>query len=211
MIKLLILTLLLFISLNARENPFFPSKGEKDLPNATNIDLSVPPLKRAAISLPSSARVVRKVTIEYKNLDGSIQNKSIELNNAVDWHIPVFISQRMNNIKEINDTVNIKQDVKYKHLFSSKYIKFFKNKKNLKIETNDKIIRSFLLAKPYRLVLDFKRDVNLKSQSKSYSSNVFKKISLGTHSGYYRAVVNLDGQYKFEKFKRKYGYEIKLY
>jgi hypothetical protein len=209
--KSLIIFLLLFVSLEARENPFFPSAGEKDLPNTTNIDLSVEPLKRAAITLPSSARTIQKVTVEYKNLDGSLQNKSIELNNAVDWHIPIFVSQSMGAIEEKKETVKTQKQDAFSHLYSSKYIKFLKRSKNLKIQTKDSMIRSFLLAKPYRLVLDFKRDVNLKSQSKEFSTPVFKKISIGTHSGYYRAVILLDGQYKFKKEKQQNGYEIKLY
>lgn len=212
MIKLLTITILLITSIEARENPFFPSTGEKDLLNTSNKDLSVSSLKRAAISLPSSARVVQKVTIEYKNLDGSIQNKSIELNNAIDWHIPIFISQSMNNIKEIEPKVKTPEKIKkYEHLFVSKYITFYKKDNELKIVTKDKMIRSFLLTDPYRIVLDFARDVNLKSQAKSFSSKLFKKISLGTHDKYYRAVILLDGQYKFEKNKIQDGYVIKLY
>ncbi|WP_373071667.1 AMIN domain-containing protein [Sulfurimonas sp.] len=211
MIKLFTIILLLLISVEARENPFFPASGEKDLPNTSNKDLSVASLKRAAISLPSSARIVQKLTVEYKNLDGSIQTKSILLNNSIDWHIPIFISQSMNDIKEVK--TQSKKPVKtkkYIHLFSSKNIKFYKDEKELKIDTKDELIRSFLLTKPYRLVLDFKKDVNLKSEEKNFSTQVFKKISLGTHKGYYRAVVTLDGQYKYKKSKQNYGYKIKL-
>lgn len=211
MIKLITITLLLITSIQARENPFFPSSGEKDLPNTTNKDLSVSSLKRAAISLPSSARTIQKFTIEYKNLDGSIQSKSITLNNSIDWHIPIFVSQSMNDIKEVKvKATTPKKNKKFVHLFSSKNVKIYKNEKELKIDTKDKMIRSFLLTKPYRLVLDFKKDVNLKSEEKSFNTQVFKKISIGTHKGYYRAVVTLDGQYKYKKSKQNYGYKIKL-
>jgi len=87
-IKLFLVTLFLFVSLQARENPFFPSEGEKDIPYTSNENTTIPQLKRATISLPTRARVIKKVTIEYKNLDGSIENKSIELENSVDWHLP---------------------------------------------------------------------------------------------------------------------------
>ena len=208
MIKLLTLALLLSTLVSARENPFFPPAGQKDLLSTTNKDLSAQPLKRAAISLPSSARTIQKVTVEFKNLDGSLQTRSIKLDNSVDWHLPIFISQSIGKIqeKEVEE-----KNIVYEKLFSSKYISFSKDNKKLKINTKDKMIRSFLLAKPYRLVLDFKRDVSLKSQSRSFESKVFKKISLGTHRGYYRAVVLLDGQYRFKKFKENYGYRIKLY
>jgi hypothetical protein len=212
MIKFLIITTLLFTNVYSRENPFFPAEGEQALPNTTNKDLSLNPLKRAAISLPSSARIIQKVTIEYKNLDGSIEKSSIDLDNEVDWHLPVFVSQSMGTIKTtpIKQTSK-KQSIKRTHLFSSKYIKFYKKGSELIIDTNDKMIRDFSLTKPYRMVLDFKRDVNLKSKTKSLSGKIFKKISVGTHDGYYRVVVLLDGQYKYEKNKTSNGYSVRLY
>ncbi len=210
MIRLILITAFLFLNLDARENPFFPSSGEKDLPNTTNKDLSVSPLKRAALSLPSSARRVQKVTIEYKNLDGSIEKKDIELNNAIDWHLPIFISQSMGDLTQ--KTVSKKTtSTKYKHLYTSKNVKFYQKDKELKIVSNDKILRDFLVTNPYKLVIDFKKDVNLKSETKNLNTPVFKKIVLGTHDGYYRAVITLDGQYKYSKVKKPYGYVIQLY
>ena len=211
MIKYIILTAFLLINLHSRENPFFPSKGEQDMPTTTNRNLSAPSLKRAAISLPSSARNIQKVTITYQNLDGSVASKSIELDNSIDWHIPIFVSQSMGEIKDSSPLKNNKvkkQD--YLHLFSSKNIKFFKKEKELKVVTKDKMIRSFSLTNPYKIVLDFKKDVNLKSESKKLNSSLFKKIDIGTHNGYYRVVVTLDGQYKFSKLKKPYGYSISL-
>ena len=61
--RVLLSTLVLMISLEARENPFFPSQGEKDLPYTSNLSEKLPQLKRASISLPSEARVIKKVTI----------------------------------------------------------------------------------------------------------------------------------------------------
>jgi hypothetical protein len=212
MIKFFIITILLLTNIHSRENPFFPAEGEQALPNTTNKDLSLNPLKRAAISLPSSARTIQKVTIEYKNLDGSIEQRAIKLDNSVDWHLPVFVSQSMGSIKTTPaKQISKKQSTKRIHLFSSKHIKFYKKGAELQIDTNDKMIRDFLLTQPYRMVLDFKRDVNLKSQTKSLSGKVFKKISVGTHDGYYRVVVHLDGQYKYEKNKTSNGYSARLY
>ena len=149
MIKFFIITILLLTNIYSRENPFFPAEGEKALPKTTNKDLSLNPLKRAAISLPSRARVIQKVTLEYKNLDGSVEQKSIELDNSVDWHLPVFISQSMGEIKNTpTKQIAKKQNNKFEHIFSSKHVKFYKNYKELKIDTKDKMVRDFLLTKP---------------------------------------------------------------
>jgi len=93
MIKLLSLTFLLCFLLDARENPFFPADGENDMPLSSNILQKQEPLKRATLTFPSTARTIEELTVTFKNLDGSIEKKSITLNNSIDWHLPLFISQ----------------------------------------------------------------------------------------------------------------------
>ncbi|MCF6330777.1 MAG: AMIN domain-containing protein [Sulfurimonas sp.] len=209
MIKIFVISLILVFSLQARQNPFFPSVGEQDLTQTSNKDTSVPLLKRAAIKLPSRARVLKKVSVTYKSLDGSIETKSIDLNKAVDWHLPIFISQSMGEVstKEIPKK---QKKISYKQIFKSKHLSFYKNSKELKIITNDKVIRNFLLASPHRIVIDFKRSTNLKSIIKNIDKSIFKKISLGTHKDYYRAVVELDGKYRYKMEKISNGYLFKL-
>ena len=210
MIKLFLVTLLFFTSIQARENPFFPSKGEKDIPFTSNEDRSVPALKRAAISLPPQARILQKVTIEYKSLDGSIENKSIELNNAVDWHLPIFISQSYT--QELTKKVSTKQKqiLSYKNIANIKYAKFFISKNSLKIITEDKILRNFLLVQPHRIVIDFKKDTNMKSYFKKIDKSMFTKIRVGNHDGYYRVVIELDGYYRYKLKTQNNGYLITL-
>jgi len=127
-IKILLITFFLIISIEARENPFFPSDGEKDIPYTTNQNKELQKLKRATISLPSYARVVKKITIEYESLDASIETKSIELNNAIDWHLPLFISQsykQQNSFTPNSSKKEKKQKELYKLTGKIKYSKFF--------------------------------------------------------------------------------------
>ncbi len=91
-----------------------------------------------------------------------------------------------------------------------KYATFFALNKTLKIVTNDKIIRNFLLVKPHRIVIDFKKDTSLKSYIKENKDGIFCKVRVGNHSGYYRAVVELDGQYKYNMKKVSDGYIFNL-
>ena len=207
------MSIILLALLDARENPFFADKGEKDIIVSSNKDNSKTPLKRATITLPSEARILKKVTIEYKNLDGSINKKSIILDNSVDWHLPIFISQNYNESKPYS---NIKQKKiknykpNYKKIAVIKYAKFYNDGKNLKIVTKDKMIRSFQLVNPARIVMDFKRDSSMKSYSKNINKPVYKAIRIGNHKGYYRVVVELDGLYKYNKSKISDGYLLKL-
>ncbi len=118
MIRTLFISVLLLATLNARENPFFPLVGEKDIPLTSNEDRNKEPLKRAAITLPAQARILQKVTVEFKNLDGSLESKSIELDNYVDWHLPIFISQSYGDTQtEPQTTVKDKKSAPKKRKF----------------------------------------------------------------------------------------------
>jgi hypothetical protein len=200
--------------LEARENPFFPSKGEKDIPYTSNQVKSAEPLKRSSLTLPSSARIIKKVTIEYENLDATIEKKSINLDNSVDWHLPIFISQNYTQSETKTESEEEKpkkkETAKYEEIASIKYVKFLSSQKSLKVMTKDQIIRNFLLVNPHRIVLDFKRDTNIKSYAKENKDGIFCKIRVGNHAGYYRAVIELDGQYRYKMQKISDGYIFNL-
>ncbi|MFA6192682.1 MAG: AMIN domain-containing protein [Sulfurimonas sp.] len=211
--KILLIAFIIIGVLDARENPFFPSDGEKDIPYTTNETAVVLPLKKATISLPPQARVLQGVTIQYKNLDGSEENKTIQLENSVDWHKPIFISQNYSsndNTKEENvkkdsmkkETAKIEEQAtkngdKYQKIASFEYASFYSSEKYFKIITNDKIIRSFLLVQPHRIVIDFKSSKDIKFYEQNITENVFTKIRVGNHDGYYRVVIELDGYYRY--------------
>jgi hypothetical protein len=204
----------LFVSLNARENPFFPAEGELDVPMTSNQTDKEPPLKRATITLPSTARTVESVSVEYKNLDGSIATKKIILKNSIDWHLPLFISQSYIDSEDSSRNKTKKKSLKkvtFRKIASLKFISFYENKKELKILTKDKMIRNFFLVKPHRIVCDFQREIDIRSfEKKSPKGSVFTKIRIGNHSGYYRVVIELDGYYKHKTKKIKNGYLFKL-
>lgn len=206
-VKYLFLIFVLIITLNARNNPFFPAEGEKDILQTSNKSTAIPALKRATIELPANARVLQKVTLEYKNLDGSVETKSIELQNSVDWHLPIFISQ---NYGVFSNKEEPKKAKKFTKIATSKYASFHTSGKTMKIVTKDKIIRNFLLVQPHRIVVDFKRDTSLKSLVKNVKNNIFTKVKIGNHEGYYRAVIELDGYYRYKMKKVQGGYTFTL-
>lgn len=219
MIKVLFLLFFIILSLQARENPFFPSKGEVDIPYTSNANTTLEPLKRATIAIPSYARVIKKVTIEYINLDGTTSQTSIKLNNSIDWYLPVFISQSMGPIeskkkyvstKKITKKLASKKD-KYTKIYNLDFITFYKKEKEFRIDTDDKMIRNFLLTSPHRIVMDFKRSLSMKSKIKNFKGRYYKKISFGVHKDYYRIVLELDGHYRYKKERSKKGYSLFLY
>jgi len=211
MIKLVLLLSFIPFLLLARENPFFPAKDNEDIPLTSNIIHKAPPLKRATITLPSTARVLTKVVVSYKNLDGSIATKEIDLQNSIDWHLPIFISQNYDSSVEKVVHLKKKRKLAFKKIASLSFVSFYEDGKLLKIATKDKLLRSFLLVKPHRIVCDFKRETTIGSYEKRVAKpSLFKKIRVGTHKGYYRVVIELDGYYQFKVTKRDGSYLFKL-
>jgi len=200
MIRVFLSLLLILISLNARENPFFPSSGEADITYTSNQEIKTEALKRATITLPSSARIIESVTVKYKNLDGSLEQKSVVLGNSVDWHLPLFISQNYGGSN------GEPKKIKYKKIVGLKFISLYESKNRLKIVTKDKMLRNFLLTKPHRIVCDFKRDISIRSYEKSIKNSIVKRVKLGNHKAYYRVVIELDGYYRYKLKKDVKGY-----
>ena len=203
MYRYLLPMLLLFGALDARDNPFFPAEGMKDLPVTSSSVQSFDPLKRAAVTLPDSARVLKKVTVEYQNLDGSLGTRSIDLDHSVDWHLPLFVSQSYSATKDDNAPLpetapaTAKPTV-YTLLADFGVVRFYQSGKTLKVTTSDPLLRHFMLVEPHRIVLDFKRDADFRSKVKTIKDgNPFKEIRIGNHNGYYRTVIELDGQYRY--------------
>ena len=212
MMRLFFIFFLFSISLFARENPFFPVESSDETPMTSNKIENIPPLQRATISLPSSARVVESIRVTYKNLDGSIASKEIELGNAIDWHLPLFISQNYNLIEnETPKKVQKKENKAFHKVIALDFISFYLRDKELKIVTKDRMLRDFLLVKPHRIVCDFKRDTDLGSYIKKLKKYpFFKEIRVGTHKDYYRVVIELDGFYQYIVKKRDFGYTFIL-
>ena len=216
--KVLSLFALLILTLHARENPFFPPEGEKDIFITTNKDNSKIPLKQAAITLPSQARVLQKVTIELKNLDGSIETKSIELDNSIDWHLPIFISQGYRETavptpkeKELSKTTTTTPTpTKKNDIQNGIGPKLSVEGKSLKVTTKNEAIRNFLIANPHRIVIDFKSNTEVASFVKKDFDKVFQEVRVGNHKNYYRVVVELDGFYKYNFKKVDDGYIVEL-
>jgi len=211
MVKTFTILLFMILALGARENPFFPANGEADIPLSSNQVTTLPPLKRATLTLPSTARVLESVTVKYKNLDGSVHEKTEILQNSIDWHLPLFISQNYGDSASIPETIKVKKRSKFVKIASLKFITLYTNKNELKVVTKDKMIRNFLLVKPHRIVCDFKREIDIRSYEKDINNKSrFTKLRVGYHTGYYRVVIELDGYYRYKLQKRDNGYLFTL-
>jgi len=198
--RFLLLFVTLLLSLTARDNPFEDVITKEVFPISTNIPKTLTHLKRESLRLPDSARVIKRIMIEYQNLDGSIDTLSSTLDKKVDWHMPIVVTHQKAPSKANSYTEKLKLPS----------IKFATKANKMKLITKDKLLRHFMLVRPHRIVLDFKGSSQYLSKKYSKFSKPFKKVRLGNHDGYYRVVVELDGQYEYQEKSDKRGITLTI-
>ena len=199
----------LALPLFARENPFFPVSGSS-VPNYSTNQVEKPkPFRSVSIKLPGSVRILKSVTLTCENLDGSISTKEIPINRAIDWHDNIVISEQKRDTPKQACAAKAKTSKHFKKIGSLRFVSFYVFDHELKIVTKDRLLRKFKLVKPDRIVLDFKRDSDFRTFVFK-GSGIFKKITLGNHDGYYRAVIELDGRYIYHVHPLNRGYLLSL-
>jgi hypothetical protein len=217
----------LVAALFARENPFLPAESFEGLEVATNVIEKKESFDQHSTTLPSSARVLKYVVFGYQNLDGSVEEKSLEIDRSIDWHDPIVITKESNILNKPlvlpkdpqkeqlapknkdesikKEVVSTKEEVK---LSFEDLILFEVGEKSLKVLTKDRLFRNFLVTNPYKIVLDFKKDTAFYTKEFEVNHGAFKSITMGNHSGYYRAAILLDGHYIYEVKEQDFGYEV---
>lgn len=199
-----LLLLLLAPALFGRLNPFVPTMNIENITDNHPGDIGY--FTEANLYLPSSSRILKKVTLTHQNLDGSVEEVSKNIDKKIDWHYAVTLSQPHDE----------GSDRSYSYLFKRvklddiTFIRINAAKNAVLLNTEDAIIRSFMLTKPYRIVIDFKADERFRAKSQTINGSYFKKVVVGNHDGYYRTVLYLDSYYDFKLDKKEKGYLIEL-
>lgn len=207
--RVLLFITILALPLFARENPFFPVSGST-IPNYSTNRIEKPkPFRSVSVKLPDSVRILKSVTLTCENLDGSITKKEISINKAVDWHDTIVIYEKKKGMNEQACKVKPRSKKRFKKIGALRFIAFYAHDRELKIVTKDKLLRKFKLVKPDRIVLDFKRNADFRTFV-FRGTDIFKKITVGNHKGYYRAVIELDGRYIYHIRPLKQGYLLRL-
>ncbi|CAE10548.1 AMIN domain-containing protein [Wolinella succinogenes] len=201
--------LLLPLWIFARD-PFEPlmtpkESGEVSLPPQPNY------FKEQKITLPSSARKIKKITLTYQNMDGSISEQETLLEGDIDWHFPFLLSQE---IRPLDATPAIQKPTPAPGV--SKFEPFEEfvfelSGKKLLIQTPYLIRRDLALASPSKILIDFQKKTK-KVLIKDFPTGLpyIKSISIGTHEEFYRVTLELDGQYRYSIKPQKEGFSIEL-
>jgi len=175
----------------SRINPFEP------VVTPDNVNVKKPQFfHQIKVNLPNDARILKRVVFVYQTLNSDVKQKDVIINKAIDFHSPIIITHNSKNFP-----------IKTLHFPDFKL--YIKNKK-LFFATKDKLLRVFFLARPFRLVLDFKKKVDFLTIQKRVKDSFVKKIVVGSHRGFYRVVVYFDTKYSYKTKKDINGVLIEL-
>ena len=232
----LLLTCLILLFLDARENPFKPVIDNTVLPVTSNRVEKAPPFKEVKVQLPIDARVLTSVAIYYQSIDGSIKKEIVAIDRSIDWHHPIVITQaapatqaaetkklpkpaveagKPEKTASKKPEKAVKTETKkapaeenvYKPL---PFVSLVIEKNRIEIVTKDEKIRSFHLTNPFKVAIDFHRKAGFLTKHKDLETPPFHAIDIGNHKGYYRVVITFDAPYKYRLRKTDHGYLLQV-
>jgi len=222
----------------ARENPFSVAMDPLSVGRTTQIKEERADFNGTKFTLPSSARILKSASITFQNIDGSISEDIIAIDQNVDWHYPLVLSSKMaeatkpqenlQNALKKNETKKVetpvvqlplsqKESLKDKEILASSRLKMSENigfeieSKAIMIYTKDMKVRDFLISNPYKVVVDFKKEKDsFATKTMEFSKPPFVSATLGDHDGFYRIAIVLDGHYRYDITAVEGGYKIVL-
>ncbi|WP_187348915.1 AMIN domain-containing protein [Helicobacter pylori] len=197
MLKKMIGLVVVLSVLLARDNPFEPEINSKNLQGGFS-GIYDDYLKEIHVDLPTSARILKKITLTYQDIDGSIHSKVVGIDKSIDWHYPLKLSQHTLNQTPFEKRYQI-QD-----------FDFLMTNNTMILRSPYKILRSFVLVNPYRIVLDTQKGPLDIYQNMDLNQKFFSQIKVGTHKDYYRITLILDGKYRYLLEEKNGAYELKL-
>ncbi|ATB70895.1 AMIN family periplasmic protein [Sulfurospirillum diekertiae] len=236
--KILWLFLSLAVILEARENPFETNMSPQDVGQTTQIKEERTDFVNASLTLPSSARILKSASVTFQNLDGSISEEVVGIEKNIDWHLPLILSNAKadanasspialpvnvpDSKKSAEKKVPAPKEEKITSLIAPNTnvegstfklidnLSFYINQNEITIFTKDTKVRDFLIADPYKVVVDFKKVNSYATKTLDFKKAPFVSATLGDHDDFYRIAILLDGHYRYDIEAFKGGYIIKL-
>jgi len=219
----------------ARENPFSISLDPTHTGRTTHVKDQRVDFNGTQFTFPSSARILKSVSIVFQNLDGSISEEILAVDQKIDWHYPLFIytqkpeavkqsetlpeslakepevkkSETIPTIKMPEVKAQAEEKVESKMLGEGVGVEVVN--KSIMIYTKDVKVRDFLITKPFKVVVDFQSSKEaFSTKSVDFTKPPFLSATLGNHEGFYRVAIVLDGHYRYDIARVDGGYSITL-
>ena len=187
----LLLTLLLFLSLSlqARENPFAPVPETQ-----TGTQVEKTGKKQVAHSKPK-VHPQRKA----KGSEEPVTKKRPKIHPQRKTKVsePVVTTQK--------PKIHPQRKVRDKVVINTSKARFVIRENSVYIETKDKMIRSFAIANPPSIVMDFRAKADFASKRENLAIKPFTKLEMGAHGDRYRVVLRLDKKHKYKIENARYG------
>lgn len=206
--------------LAANDNPFAPPQNIDESANLQDFE-------KKDVVFNSDARVLKRLTLTYITLDGSEKSVDLDINQSIDWHrtyifaktkvpqgaemldVSVTVPEHFNLSGEKNATMNV--EIPNDNGKIAEFLSFASYKNKIKLITQDEIIGNFALGNPSKIIIDFKREASFATKSlRVKNSAAFKRLQIGSHKGYYRLVIYLDGKYSYKIERDESGYVVFL-
>lgn len=108
--KIVFITLLANLALNARQNPFIPTQINSQDINTSNVKNTIAPLKSITLKLPSDARELVKVLLVYKGVDGAQRFYNVNAPYSINWHDDLVLSVKANDANKTKNQANNAQN-----------------------------------------------------------------------------------------------------
>ena len=85
------------------------------------------------------------------------------------------------------------------------------NGKEIAFKTQDTVVKDFILTRPDRLVVDFRRSAGVQNLTVPLQNKTFKQATIGRHAGWYRVVILLDKSYQYTLTQTGEGPVVRLH
>ena len=210
------LLLLVFISsiLFSRDNPFVPTQTFVD--EKESILETKPTPTIAPNTNIKKKQITNQINIDTDTDTDVNTEKDIMVSaNKIKIRKTKVISKPIKNILPKNDNINEKiisnNETLINHIKPFPYIEVFEYENSIVIKSQYKIIKKFMLYKPYKIAIDFK--ANVPEQSKVVRlKSLFEKFVFGNHpkSGFFRIVMYpKENPYHYERIYTDYTITMK--
>ncbi|MDP1785555.1 MAG: AMIN domain-containing protein [Sulfuricurvum sp.] len=200
--RILYVSMILVSAAVARENPFFSTSEDLTMPASSNRVQHQPPLTSMTYSFPDQARVLKEATFTFQNVDGSLETRKLEIDQSIDWHNPLILSQSGGQ-----RTSSAPATRKSSHADCG-FIQFIHSGNRISLITKDPMIRYFTLSDPSSIVIDFKHTGSFTPYAKTLLASPYTKVKVTNHGTFARAIITLDGNYACSVSKTDQGASI---
>ncbi|MDO9206963.1 MAG: AMIN domain-containing protein [Sulfuricurvum sp.] len=187
--KILLISTVLIVSAFARENPFFSTSENKNLPTSSNQTEHKPPLTSMTYSFPDHSRILKEVTFTFQNVDGSLETRKLEVDQSIDWRAPLILSQAGGRQKAASTTTANSSQTSYD------FVQLISSGNQMSLLAKDPMIRHFTLTDPDSVVVDFRHKGTFDTFEKSLNASPYKKVKITNHGKFARVTLTLDGHY----------------